>query len=104
MIDEEIMAMPMQYNTIAEIPGTDKKDEIVMLGGHLDSWTSATGATDNAIGCAIMLEAARILETLDVPAYSISNPTCVGRIRRREPLVARWQQLRGRSDRAVPRA
>ena len=41
------------YNTIAEIPGSDKKDEIVMLGGHLDSWHSATGATDNAIGCAI---------------------------------------------------
>ncbi len=38
------------YNTIAEIPGIDKKDEVVMLGGHLDSWHSATGATDNAIG------------------------------------------------------
>ncbi|MES2177040.1 MAG: M20/M25/M40 family metallo-hydrolase [Gemmatimonadota bacterium] len=49
------------YITVAEIPGTDKSDEIVMLGGHLDSWTSATGATDNAIGCAIMMEAARIL-------------------------------------------
>jgi Zn-dependent M28 family amino/carboxypeptidase len=35
------------YNTVAEIPGTDKKDEIVMLGGHLDSWQSGTGATDN---------------------------------------------------------
>jgi carboxypeptidase Q len=54
------------YNTIAEIPGTDKKDEVVMLGGHLDSWHSATGATDNAIGCAIMMEAARILLTLNV--------------------------------------
>ncbi len=52
------------YNTIAEIPGTDKKDEVVMLGGHLDSWHSATGATDNAIGCAIMMEALRILETV----------------------------------------
>jgi len=49
------------YVTVAEIPGTDKTDEVVMLGGHLDSWTSATGATDNAIGCAIMMEAARIL-------------------------------------------
>ena len=48
------------YNTVAEIPGTDKKDEVVMLGGHLDSWHSATGATDNAIGCAVMMEAARI--------------------------------------------
>jgi carboxypeptidase Q len=49
------------YNVIAEIPGTDKKNEIVMLGGHLDSWHAATGATDNAIGCAVMMEAARIL-------------------------------------------
>ncbi len=54
------------YNTIAEIPGTDKKDEVVMLGGHLDSWHSATGATDNAIGCAVMMEAARILKALGV--------------------------------------
>ena len=54
------------FNTIAEIPGTDKKDEVIMLGGHLDSWHSATGATDNAIGCAIMMEAARILKTLAV--------------------------------------
>jgi hypothetical protein len=51
------------YVAVAEIPGTDKADEVVMLGGHLDSWTSATGATDNAIGCAIMMEAVRILET-----------------------------------------
>ena len=54
------------YNTIAEIPGTDRKDEVVMLGGHLDSWHSATGATDNAIGCAIMMEATRILKALGV--------------------------------------
>ncbi len=52
------------YVTVAEIPGTDKADEVVMMGGHLDSWTSATGATDNAIGCAIMMEAARILEAI----------------------------------------
>ncbi len=54
------------YNVIAEIPGTDKKDEVVMLGGHLDSWHAATGATDNAIGCAVMMEAARILAALGV--------------------------------------
>jgi len=54
------------YNTIAEIRGTDKADEIIMLGGHLDSWHAATGATDNAIGCAIMMEAARILRTIGV--------------------------------------
>jgi hypothetical protein len=54
------------YNVVGEIPGTDKADEVVMLGGHLDSWHAATGATDNAIGCTIMLEAARILHTLGV--------------------------------------
>ncbi len=52
------------YNVIAEIPGTDKslKEELVMLGGHLDSWHAATGATDNAAGCAVMMEAVRILK------------------------------------------
>jgi carboxypeptidase Q len=54
------------YNTISEIAGSDKKDEVVMLGGHLDSWHSATGATDNAIGCAVMMEAARILKAIGV--------------------------------------
>jgi carboxypeptidase Q len=54
------------YNAIAEIPGTDKADEVVMLGGHLDSWHGGTGATDNAIGCSIMMEAARLIETSGV--------------------------------------
>ena len=54
------------YNVVAEIPGTDKADEVVMLGGHLDSWHAATGATDNAIGCAVMMEAARILTAIGV--------------------------------------
>ncbi len=54
------------YNTIGEITGTDKKDEVIMLGGHLDAWHSATGATDNAVGCAIMMEAARILKAIGV--------------------------------------
>ena len=54
------------YNVVGEIEGTDKKDEVIMLGGHLDSWHSATGATDNAIGCATMMEAARILKALGV--------------------------------------
>ena len=54
------------YNVIGEIPGTDPKlkDEVVMLGGHLDSWHAATGATDNAAGCAVMMEAVRIIQTL----------------------------------------
>lgn len=55
-----------QYTVVAEIPGTDRAHEVVMLGGHIDSWHSATGATDNAIGCATMLEAIRILKTIGV--------------------------------------
>jgi carboxypeptidase Q len=54
------------YNAIGEIPGTDKKDEILMLGGHYDSWHDATGATDNGIGSSMMLEAVRILAALHV--------------------------------------
>jgi len=54
------------YNAIAEITGTDKADEIIMLGAHLDSWHAATGATDNAIGCSVMMEAVRILSVLGV--------------------------------------
>lgn len=54
------------YNTIAEIPGTDRKGEIVMLGAHLDSYQGGTGATDNAAGCAVMMEAVRILKALGV--------------------------------------
>lgn len=54
------------FNAIGEIPGGDKKDEVVMLGGHYDSWHDATGATDNGIGSSMMLEAVRILATLHV--------------------------------------
>jgi carboxypeptidase Q len=57
---------PMQYDTIAEIPGGDKKDEVVMLGAHLDSWHAGTGATDNGAGTIVMMEAMRILRALDV--------------------------------------
>lgn len=57
---------PMQYDTIAEIPGTDKKDELVMLGAHLDSWHAGTGATDNGAGTIVMMEAVRILKALDI--------------------------------------
>ncbi|HQU82300.1 MAG TPA: M20/M25/M40 family metallo-hydrolase [Pyrinomonadaceae bacterium] len=49
------------YNTIAEIPGTDLKDEVVMIGAHLDSWHSGTGATDNGAGSTVVMEAMRIL-------------------------------------------
>jgi carboxypeptidase Q len=54
----------MGYNTIAEIPGTDLKDEVVMLGGHMDSWHSGTGATDNAAGVSVAMEAVRIIQAL----------------------------------------
>jgi carboxypeptidase Q len=57
---------PMQYDTIAEIPGTDKKDEVVMLGAHLDSWHAGTGATDNGAGTIVMMEAVRILKALEI--------------------------------------
>lgn len=56
----------MSYNTIAEIPGTDKKDEIVMVGAHMDSWHSGTGATDNGAGSAVAMEAVRILKALNL--------------------------------------
>jgi hypothetical protein len=55
-----------QHNVIAEIPGSDRAQEVVMLGGHLDSWHAATGATDNAIGSAVMFEAIRILQAVGV--------------------------------------
>lgn len=52
------------YNVVAEIPGTDKRDEIVMLGGHIDSWSPGTGAADNAAGVAVSMEAVRILNAI----------------------------------------
>jgi carboxypeptidase Q len=72
------------YNVIAEIPGSDRADEVVMLGGHLDSWHAATGATDNAIGCSVMMEAVRILtaigakprRTIRVALWSGGNRAC----------------------------
>jgi carboxypeptidase Q len=56
----------MSYNTVAEIPGTDLKNELVMLGGHMDSWHSGTGATDNGAGVSVAMEAMRILKALDL--------------------------------------
>ena len=63
---EEMPDADSSFNCIAEIPGTDLKDEIVMLGGHIDSWHGSTGGTDNATGVAACLEALRILSALDV--------------------------------------
>jgi hypothetical protein len=55
------------FNVLAEIPGSEKKDEVVMLGAHFDSWHASTGATDNAAGSAVMMEAVRILKSLNLP-------------------------------------
>ncbi len=55
------------FNIVAEIPGTDKADEVVMLGAHFDSWQAGTGATDNAAGSPVMMEALRILKATGLP-------------------------------------
>jgi Zn-dependent M28 family amino/carboxypeptidase len=54
------------WNTLAEIPGTDKKDELIMVGAHIDSWHAGTGATDDGAGVAVTMEAMRILQSLGV--------------------------------------
>src|SRR5690348_11763051 len=67
-IESEMIAdQTDSFNVLGEIPGHGKKNELVMLGGHLDSWHGATGATDNGTGCAVAIEAVRILEALHVP-------------------------------------
>ena len=68
-IQAEFLGGPEEsFNVIGELPGTGPhKDEIVMLGGHLDSWHGGTGATDNATGCSVAMEAIRLLTTLKMP-------------------------------------
>ena len=61
-IEEDLM----QWNAIAEIPGTDKKGEVVMIGAHFDSWHGGTGATDNGAGSVVAIEAMRILHAIGV--------------------------------------
>jgi carboxypeptidase Q len=65
-VESEILEAKDSVNVIGEIPGGGKKNEIVMLGAHLDSWHGGTGATDNAAGSAVMIEALRILKVLDL--------------------------------------
>ncbi len=67
-IKNKFYASPNVTNVVGEIPGTDPKlkDEIVLIGGHLDSWHAGTGAADNASGCIVMMEAMRILKSLDI--------------------------------------
>src|SRR5207247_7095918 len=55
------------FNIVGEIPGRDKSDEVVMVGAHFDSWHTGTGATDNAAGSAVMMEAMRILKAAGLP-------------------------------------
>ena len=63
-IQSEVLDPKDSVNVIAELPGGARKDEVVMLGAHLDSWQGGTGATDNAAGSAVMMEAIRLLSTL----------------------------------------
>src|SRR5664279_4647494 len=67
-IQNKFFDSPTVYNVIGEIPGTDKllKNEVVLLGTHIDSWNGGTGAADNGSGVIVMLEAMRILKSLDV--------------------------------------
>jgi hypothetical protein len=65
-IKTEFIPNTESFNVIAEIPGTTKPDEVVMVGGHFDSWHYGTGATDNAAGSAVAMEALRILKTLNL--------------------------------------
>ncbi len=57
---------PPVFNVVGEIAGTDKADEVVLLGAHIDTWHSATGAADDGVGVAAMMEAVRILKTTGV--------------------------------------
>jgi len=64
-IDNRIYDSPDTFNVVADLPGGARKDEIVLIGAHLDSWTFGTGATDDTSGCAVMMEVMPILKTLD---------------------------------------
>lgn len=100
----------MGYNTVAEIAGTDPtlKEELVMLGGHLDSWHSATGATDNAAGCAVAMEAVRILiasglkprRTIRVALWSGEEQGLNGS---REYVKQQFGEMKGGGNRFGPR-
>ena len=72
------------FNVIAEIPGTTKKEQVIMIGGHLDSWTFGTGATDNAAGSAVVMEVMRILKDVG-PEDAAHHPAGPVGGRRRRP-------------------
>ncbi len=83
---------PDSFNIIAEIPGTDKADEVVMLGAHFDSWASGTGATDNAAGSAVVMEAHAHSESVQRENAAHGAPRAVDRRGRGTPRVARLRQ------------
>ena len=86
------------YNTIADISGTENPDEIVLIGGHIDSWHAGTGATDNAAGCAISMEAVRILKALGVKPIRTIRVGPLGR--RRTGFPGFYSLCKGPSGRA----
>ena len=73
----------MGFNVVGEIPGTTKADEVVMVGGHFDSWQGGTGATDNGTGSAVAMEAVRILADAAQADGAHRSGGFVGRRRRR---------------------
>ena len=87
-------------NVVGEIPGGRKRDEVVMIGAHLDSWHGGTGATDNAAGSAVMIEVMRILKTLE-PPRSIAR--CVWRSGAARSGAPRLARLRRRSTSPLAR-
>ena len=88
------------FNVIAELPGNAKKDELVMVGGHFDSWHYGTGATDNAAGSAIAMEVMRALKEPEPQHGPHGAPGAVGRRRARAAGIARLREgaLRGSDD------
>ena len=82
----------MSYNTLAEIPGTDRKDEVVMLGAHLDSWHVGTGATDNGVGAAVCMEVTRILKALNSQSTTDHSYCSLERGRTRSERITRLCQ------------
>ena len=79
------------FNVVAEIPGNAKKDELVMVGGHFDSWHYGTGATDNGAGAAVAMEVMRILKSLNL---KMDRTVRMGLVERRRARAAGFARLR----------
>lgn len=92
IINNKIHSRLQAENVVAEIKGKEKPEEIVLLGAHLDTWNSGTGATDNALGCAIALETARILNILpEKPRRTVRFVLFTGE---EEGLVGSWEYVK----------